>query len=374
VASISKRDNGKWRARYRDGADKEHARHFARKVDAQRWLDEVTASVVTGQYVDPRAGKMTVRKYAGQWQAAQVWRPKTAKRVESDLRLHILPVLGDRPISSVRPSDVQGLVKRWSGDLSPSSVRVVYATLRSLLKAATQDRVIAATPCVGVRLPSTGAAKVLTIPEVSTVRRIAETLPARWAAVAYVAAGLGLRPGEVFGLRVGDVDFLRRSVRVQQQLDDYGKIGPLKTDASYRTVPLPDVVGLVLSRHLEQHGGSGLVFAGPDGQPVRRNTFSKAWRRATTEADATGLRLHDLRHVYASALIHAGESVKTVQRRLGHSSAAMTLDVYSHLWPDSDERSRSAVDAYLSLDADSLRTAGASAQVSGLESDYLEKA
>ncbi len=74
---------------------------------------------------------------------------------------------------------------------------------------------------------------------------------------------------------------------------------------------------------------------------------------------ARGPRLHDLRHVYASALIHAGESVKTIQRRLGHSSAAMTLDVYSQLWPDSDERSRAAVDAYLSVSADSVRTRGA---------------
>lgn len=374
MASIQKRDNGKWRARYRDDNGKEHARHFARKVDAQRWLDEVTASVVTGQYVDPNAGKVTVREYALQWQAAQVWRDKTAKRVETDLRLHILPVIGDRPLASVRPSDVQGLVKRWSLDLAPSSVRVTYSALRGMFKAAVQDRAIASTPCVGIKLPKAGASKVVTIPEVSTVHHIASVLPARWSAVAYVAAGLGLRPGEVFGLRVEDIDFLRRSVRVQQQLDDNGRIVPLKTDASYRTVPLSDWVGLMLSRHIERHGAGGLVFAGPDGLPVKRNTFAKTWRRATASAEAPGLRLHDLRHVYASALIHAGESVKTVQRRLGHSSAAMTLDVYSHLWPDSDERSRSAVDAYLAAPADSLRTVGASAQVSGLESDYLEKA
>jgi hypothetical protein len=60
VASIKERADGKYRARYRDGAGKEHARHFERKVDAQRWLDEVTASMITGQYVDPRAGKVTL--------------------------------------------------------------------------------------------------------------------------------------------------------------------------------------------------------------------------------------------------------------------------------------------------------------------------
>jgi hypothetical protein len=80
-----------------------------------------------------------------------------------------------------------------------------------------------------------------------------------------------------------------------------------------------------------------------------------------------------MRHVYASALIDAGESVKTVQRRLGHSSAAMTLDVYSHLWPESDERSRAAIDAVFGSRADSLRTTGTDPQVSQPVSDYLEK-
>ncbi len=319
MASIQKRDNGAWRARYRDDAGKEYARHFERKVDAQRWLDETTASIVTGAYVDPTAGKTTVRQYAAAWQAAQVWRGATAKRVETDLRVHILPVLGDRAVSSVRPSDVQALVKGLSTTLAPASVKVTYSTVRSMFKAAVDDRVIASSPCVRVKLP-TGTTKTLTIPAVETVHEISRQLPARWRAVVYVAAGLGLRPGEVFGLEVRDVDFLRRTVRVERQLDDRGKLVPLKTEASYRTVPLPDVVADALSRHLEHHRREGLVFVGNDGQPVKRNTFSATWRRAPG-----GLRLHDLRHVYASALIQAGESVKTVQRRLGHSSAAMTL-------------------------------------------------
>jgi integrase len=111
----------------------------------------------------------------------------------------------------------------------------------------------------------------------------------------------------------------------------------------------------------------------PDGQPVKRNSFGKVWRRAVDTAGAEGLRLHDMRHVYASALIDAGESVKTVQRRLGHSSAAMTLDVYSHLWPDSDERVRAAIDAAFGAPADSVRTTDAKAQVSGTATGFLEK-
>jgi integrase len=109
------------------------------------------------------------------------------------------------------------------------------------------------------------------------------------------------------------------------------------------------------------------------GGPVKRNTFEKTWREACKTAGCPGTRLHDLRHAYASALIDAGESVKVIQERLGHASAVMTLDVYGHLWPASEDRTRKAVDAFLTAPADSVRTAEASTQVSGGSPDYLEK-
>src|SRR5438552_197079 len=88
VASIKKREDGRYRARYRDESGKEHARHFRRQADAQRWLDEVTASIVTGQYVDPKAGKETVKQYAERWRKVQDHRPGTAALYERVLRLH----------------------------------------------------------------------------------------------------------------------------------------------------------------------------------------------------------------------------------------------------------------------------------------------
>lgn len=87
------------------------------------------------------------------------------------------------------------------------------------------------------------------------------------------------------------------------------------------------------------------------------DSFTKVWHSALRRAGLDErLRLHDLRHAYASALIHAGESVKVVQARMGHASAMVTLDVYGHLWPDSDDRTRAAVDAYLAPAADALNT------------------
>lgn len=360
MASIRKRPDGRWRARYRDEAGKEHARHFRRKVDAQNWLDEQTAALVTGTHVDPKAGKTTFRQYGESWRASQPHKPATAKRVRITLETHLYPEIGDRPMSGVRTSELQGLVKKLSGKLEAGTVRTVFQTLRAVFRAAVQDRVIGSSPCDRVTLPA-APHKRLTIPQRATLDAITSALPAHFGAVVYVGAGLGLRPGEIFGLQVADVDFLRRMVRVERQLDERGQLVALKTAASYRSVPLPTSVSTKLAAHLErQKRRDGLVFVGKAGRPVSRPVFHEAWKTARETAKVPALRLHDLRHAYASALIAAGESVKTVQSRLGHASAVVTLDTYGHLWPDSDEHTRGAVDAFLSGSADSLRTGEAS--------------
>ncbi len=98
MASIQKRASGQWRARYRDAHGQEHSRHFERKLAAQRWLDEVTAAVVTGAYVDPDAGKQTFREYAEHWRSIQVHRPATVAYTETMLRRHAYPALGETPL------------------------------------------------------------------------------------------------------------------------------------------------------------------------------------------------------------------------------------------------------------------------------------
>ncbi len=100
----------------------------------------------------------------------------------------------------------------------------------------------------------------------------------------------------------------------------------------------------------------GLIFTNERGDPVRRNRFGEIWRAAVSQAGLDGLRFHDLRHFYASLLIRHGESVKVVQARLGHASASETLDTYSHLWPDNEERTRAAVDTILGAAHDARRS------------------
>ncbi|MGI9156950.1 MAG: tyrosine-type recombinase/integrase [Marmoricola sp.] len=352
MASVDKLATGRWQARWRDPAGKQCKQSFPRKSDAERHLTSVEHNILSGGYVDLTAGRRTVREYGEAWRAIQVHRPSTAVYVETMLRRHAYPVFGDRAMSSVRPSEVQAWVRGLSETLAPTTVEVVYRYVAAIFRAAVADRVIAASPCVGVKLPRKDRREVVPL-ATEAVEALIDTVPDRYRGLVVLAAGTGLRQGEAFGVDRRAVDFLRRTVKVDQQLvllpGQPPQVAPPKTDASYRTIPLPQVVVDALAAHLAAFPTEGLLFTTPTGAAIRRTGFSATiWQPAIKRAGLpVGTGFHALRHYYASLLIRHGESVKVVQLRLGHATAAETLDTYSHLWPDSEDRTRLAVDSVL---------------------------
>jgi integrase len=351
---VEKRAQGRWRARYRTPSGKEQSRTFARKADAERWLATVEVDKARGAYVDPAAGRQRFGDYARAWRILQVHRATTSAQVESNLRNHVLPFFGDRPIASIRPSEIQAWVRDRADVLAPSTVEVVYRYLASIFRSAVEDRLISTSPCRGIRLPKASPSHVVPL-LTAQVESLVEALPDRYRALAIFAAGTGVRQGEAFGLTLPHVDMLRRVVRIDQQLillpgrPPY--LAPPKTSASHRSIPMPNVVVSALAEHLGKFGTGEheLVFSTASGKGISRTRFSEAvWVRSVARAGLPkGTRFHDLRHYYASLLIRHGESVKVVQARLGHASASETLDTYSHLWPDSEDRTRQAVDGVL---------------------------
>jgi integrase len=343
-----------WTARYRDAEGKEHTRNFNRKTDGQRWLDEVTASVLTGRYVDPQRGKMTFRDYVEtEWlPAQQQHRPSTRAQIRSHLAKNIYPVIGGRQLDSLVPSDIQAVVARASANLAPATVQVAYRYLSTICKAAVAAKRIAETPCRGINLPEAVKRRVVPI-TTEQVNAIVDAVPERYRALVIAAAGTGMRQGEIFGLTTDRVNLLEHRIVVDRQLtsvsNERPKFGPPKTKAGDRRLPLPVVVSDALLEHLAlfASGPDGLIFTNEYGAPLRRSGFNTMWRRALKNAGVEPTVFHSLRHYYASLLIRHGESVKVVQERLGHASATETLDTYAHLWHDSDERTREAVDAVL---------------------------
>jgi integrase len=256
LASIQKRPNGKWRARYRDQEGREYARHFPRKVDAQDWLDEVTADIVTGRYVDPRAGRIELGAFADRWLAAQTFDALTRETIESRIRVHVKPYLGEVELRQLRPSMIQAWVRGRQVEVAPSYCRLLLTHLSTILAAAVDDRLIATNPCASgsVRAPKVVRGRVSPW-TVERVRAVVAGHPDEHRAAPVVGAGCGLRQGEVFGLTVDAVDFLRRTMHVRRQVRLVGGqlvFSPPKGGRE-REVPLPDWVSVALAEHLRVH-------------------------------------------------------------------------------------------------------------------------
>ena len=144
MATIKRRpDRGnRWEVRYRDPEGTQKARLFDRKVDAERFVTGVDHSILIGAYVDPAAGKVTFQSFAETWRRIQVHRAGTAQSAEQQLRLHVYPTIGHRPMAAIRPSEVQGLVQRLATELAPSTVEVIYGRVVAVFRAAVRDRIV----------------------------------------------------------------------------------------------------------------------------------------------------------------------------------------------------------------------------------------
>jgi integrase len=362
MASVTKRPNGRWQARWRLTPNgKQFSKLFDRKLDAERHISKVVTDLDRGAYVDPRVGRETVGSYSKRWMTAQVWRDSSRDRIESIFEKHVIPVLGDQAIASVQRSEVQAWVARLAQTLASSTVRNYAHVLGMMFNAAVLDGVIARSPMIKLNLPRDGSNKSALVPlSTGEVHDIARRFPPSYRNAVLAQAGLGLRQAELRGLTVDRVDFLRSTVRIDRQLisitDGVPTFGPPKTPASNRVMPLPSSVRDLLADHLRRYpvGEYGLVFTNTEGRPIGPSTYAARFRKAT-EAVGVDASSQDLRHYCASMLIASGCSVKAVQRFLGHASAVETLDTYGHLWPDDEDRIRAAIDAVLAPAEESLR-------------------
>jgi integrase len=352
----------RWRVRYRDDTGTPKERLFERQADAEAFDASVRTDVARGQYVDPELGRTTLGQFAERWRDNQIHRVSTAERVESAFRLHVDPILGRLKLAEVRRSHIQAWVKDRTAVLAPSTLALVYRYLVGVFTAAVDDRAIATSPCHNIKLPEVDHGERV-IPTHAQVHALAAALPDWMSGMVWPAAGCGLRLGETWGLELERLDFLRREVDVVQQLVPGGHIGPLKTRDSRRKVEMGTVVAEKLARHLELHPPrtvtiedrtdprrpvtreATLVFTTPTGRPIVRGMpFNQPWNRAAAEAGVPDLTYHGLRHYFATVLIHRGASVKTVQKALGHSRPSITLDTYTHDWPDALDRIRNLID------------------------------
>jgi integrase len=259
------------------------------------------------------------------------------------------------------------LVQRWvrdlSDELSPGYVRLLLVNFGAMLGAAVEEGLVASNPVRSslVRAPAPAPRKVRPW-TVDRILAVVEEIPGRHRGLIVAAAGCGLRQGEAFGLRVHDVDFLRRELHVRQQIriEAASPTPALPKYGRTRSVPLPDWVARELARSLEAYAPlegdrleapalGGLMFYSRERKPLNRNYFNHAiWRPALAAVGVPNERengMHALRHACASLWLEHGVSIKAVSEYLGHADPGFTLRVYTHVMPTSGDRARMAMDA-----------------------------
>lgn len=341
----------RWRARYVDDSSQERTKRFERKVDAQAWLDTIVASQVTGNYVDPQLGKITFASFYKEWSSRQVWVSGTVKSM--DLAANGV-TFRNVALGELRPSHIEAWVKAMQDKpLAASTIKTRFMNVRSVLRAAKRDKVLGEDPTEKITLPRRRRAEAaMQIPTPQQVGSLVSNADDDFRPFVVLAAFAGLRLGEAAALQIADINFLRREIHVQRQVQRASG-GAVELRApkygSERTIPVPkgllDMLAEYIAKWQPGDEPTRWLFPGENGHPWHQNSVGYRWRKAKKNAGQPDWHLHDLRHFYASGLIYAGCDVVTVQKALGHSSPNVTLSTYAHLWPNADDRTRKAADS-----------------------------
>ncbi|MFI0241259.1 tyrosine-type recombinase/integrase [Streptomyces sp. NPDC016845] len=371
----------RYRARYigPDGSEKSKSFADRQKRLAEQWLTDTASDMSRGSYIDPRAARITFKKYADRWLRAHTADLSSQIVTEQRLRLHAFPVIGTRPLDSFRPEHIRQLTSALESNpaVSGAYARNIYGDVRAVLSAAVDDGLLPRNPCSAksVRPPTIERRRV--VPWLPTqVKAVRAALPERYRTMVDTGAGCGLRQGEIVGLAEDAIDFeggILRVIRQVKLIRGKAVFAPPKCGKE-RDVPLPSSVAAALRVHMDAFKpveitlpwrkpdgpkvSARLLFTNAAGGIVWRSNFNvQDWKPALALAglipdagpdgkydSAREHGMHALRHFYASVLLDAGESIKAVSQYLGHTDPALTLRVYAHLMPSSQERTRNAVD------------------------------
>ena len=327
------------------------------KKDAQRELTKLLADIDRGLVAtDP--SNLSIAQFMDQWLAHMRHRirPTTFDRYEGVTKNHIIPSLGKTKLAKLKPLQIQAFEARLlqsgrmdkSGGLSAQTVLHIHRVFSEALGQAVRWQLIAVNPALAVQ-PPRSKRPALKIPDAETVERIVSAAEGTSMYLpVLLASATGMRRGEVLGLRWSEVDLVKGLVRVvtTYQRSTRGlEFADPKTDRARRTIAIPPFAVEVLRKHHREQTARklaagdawhdfNLVVDLGDGRPVDPSEISRKFRDVAKKAEAQGVRLHDLRHAFATMLLNSGVHPKIASEALGHSTVGITLDTYSHVLPN----------------------------------------
>ncbi|HEX3748065.1 MAG TPA: site-specific integrase [Bryobacteraceae bacterium] len=391
--SIYQREDGRWCATvhdgYRDG--KRHRKYIYRdtRTEVQNELKRVLRAQQLGLPME--SDRLTVGDWLKQWlemQKPPATKPKTYTAYEYQVRIHLIPAFGKRPLVKLQPQEVRAFMQtKAAGGLSPKSIRHFRATLRAALNVAMRDGMVARNVAALVKPPrlQKGALHVFTKKQALLFLDLARGH--RLEAIYTVALSLGMREGEILGLRWQDVDLDAGTLEISHTLQRVKRPGakkgkleliPPKSDRSGRILALPQVVHTALLAHRNRQekerkeAGSnwhetGMVFTTGIGTLLDQRNMLRAFYPIINTPDPSDpepdrkkkrkllprLRFHDLRHSAATLLLVQGVHPRAIMELLGHSSFTLTMNTYGHVLEEMKKETARQADAVFSQSEDS---------------------
>jgi integrase len=365
--SITKRKDGRWMARYTvqtaKGPKRKHIYGRTRQEVADK-LSKAVSDRVGGLVFD--GDHETLEAYLRRWideVLCGTVKQSTFENYTYIARLHIIPELGRVRLKALKSRDVRRLYReKLEAGLSPRTVQIIHTVLRKALQQAVRDDVLPRNVCDAVTAPRQTKKEMQPLTPEQAKRLLENVHEDRLRALYILAVTAGLREGELLGLRWEDVDLERKLLQIRRQLtrtrDGLSFTAPKRGKA--RVVRLTDLAIAALKAHREAQNeerakaGSlweetSLVFTSTIGTPVDvGNLTYRSFRPLLKRTDLPRIRFHDLRHTCATLLLSKGTHPKIVQEMLGHANISMTMDTYSHVLPDMQEKAVSAMDDALS--------------------------
>lgn len=366
--SIYQRRDGRWVAAHYvlrpDGGRDRRPVYGRTRAEAAAKLVEMIAKTNAGVPLAVKA--WTVEGYGDHWLrdvVAPRLRPSTVASYRGTLSLHIVPMLGRYTLRRLSPSDVRRLLSaKTASGLSVRSVQIIHATLRAMLSEAVRDELVERNVAAIVRGPAAVREEVRPWSAEDAGAFLMVAAEDRLHALFAVGVALGLRKGELLGLRWQDVDLGGGLLHVRQsaqRVHGVGMVfGPPKSARSRRDIPLPAYAVRVLRDHRVKQAeerlalgpyweDTGLVFTSTIGTVIEPRNLARTLDRLIVEAGVRRIRFHDLRHTCASLLLAQGVPPRVVMDVLGHSQFSITMDLYSHVMPSALRDAADAMDRTL---------------------------
>lgn len=366
---IIRRGEGTWLVRVPLGRSADGTRRYhnhtvkGTKRDAERYRTKTLRALDTGTFADETHA--TVAEFLSEWLETSA-KPRVRSRTLADYRAladrYLVPALGHRKLAQLAPADIQRAYNDLSArGLSARTVRYAHSVLHGALEQAVRWNLLVRNVGKLVDLPREERREMRALTSAEASQLLAAARGTRFEALWILLLTSGIRPGEALGLKWSDIDADR--VRIQRTLvrqrDGSWELAEPKTPRARRVVTLPLTTQRALQSHrarqLEERFCAGpnwegldLVFASGTGGPLEWRLIARRYFRPLLRAAGLGsLRPYDLRHSCATLLLAAGENVKVVSERLGHASVALTLDVYSHVLPDMQQRAAERMESLL---------------------------